>query len=159
MFVSVILLFIFYMPYSFLPLIFCFPVFFFFLSWFFVVKLNSFLIFFCVYYRAVFFMINMGITFTILKLYHSNLNMCQLNLNKGAPPVAQRYKSLPAMQETLETWVQSLGQEDPLEKEMATHPSSLAWKIPWTEEPGGLLSMESERVRHDWAAKHNLNNM
>ena len=48
-----------------------------------------------------------------------------------------------------ETRVQSLGQEDPLEQEMATHPSILAWRIPWTEEPGGLQSMESQRVRHD----------
>ena len=50
------------------------------------------------------------------------------------------------MQETQETWVQSLGQEDPLEQEMATHSRILAWKIPWTEEPGGLQSMESQRV-------------
>ena len=50
-----------------------------------------------------------------------------------------------------ETWVWSLGQEDPLEKEMATHSSILTWKIPWTEEPGGLQSMESQRVGHDWA--------
>ena len=56
-------------------------------------------------------------------------------------------KNLPAMQET---WVQSLGQEDPLEKEMATHSSILAWKIPWTEKPVGLQSMGSQRVRHDW---------
>ena len=48
-----------------------------------------------------------------------------------------------------ETWVQSLGQEDLLEKEMATHSSILAWKIPWTEEPGGLQSMGSQRVRHN----------
>ena len=48
-----------------------------------------------------------------------------------------------------ETWVQSLGQKDPLEKEMATHSSMLAWRIPWTEEPGGLQSMGSHRVRHD----------
>ena len=47
------------------------------------------------------------------------------------------------------TWVQSLGGEDPLEKEMATHSSILAWKIPWTEEPGWLLSMGSQRVGHD----------
>ena len=47
-------------------------------------------------------------------------------------------KNPPVMQETQETWVQSLGQEDPLEKEMATHSSILAWKTPWTEEPGGL---------------------
>ena len=48
-----------------------------------------------------------------------------------------------------ETWVQSLGQEDPLEKGMATHFSALAWRIPWTEEPGRLKSMESQRVEHD----------
>ena len=48
-----------------------------------------------------------------------------------------------------ETWVRSLGQEDPLEKEMATHSSILAWRIPWTEEPGELQSIGSQRVRHD----------
>ena len=52
-----------------------------------------------------------------------------------------------------ETWVQSLGQEDPLEKEMTTHSSILAWKIPWTEEPGGPQSMGSQRVRHDLVTK------
>ena len=55
-------------------------------------------------------------------------------------------KNLPAMQET---WVQSLGQEDPLEKGMATYSSILAWRIPWTEEPGGLQSMGSPRVGQD----------
>ena len=60
--------------------------------------------------------------------------------------VAQRLKRLPLMQET---WVRSLSQEDPLEKEMATHSSILAWRIPWTEEPGGLQSTGSQRVRHD----------
>ena len=48
-----------------------------------------------------------------------------------------------------ETWVRALGQEDPLEKEMATHSSILAWKIPWMEEPGGLQSMGLQRVGHD----------
>ena len=57
--------------------------------------------------------------------------------------MAQMVKCLPAMRET---WVQSLGQEDPLEKEMGTHSSILAWKIPWMEEPGGLQSMGSQRV-------------
>ena len=52
------------------------------------------------------------------------------------------------MQETHETWVRSLGQEDPLEEEMKTHSSILAWEIPWTEEPGGLQSMGSQRVGH-----------
>ena len=56
---------------------------------------------------------------------------------------------------TWETWVQSLGQEDPLEKEMATHSSILAWKIPWTEEPGRLQFMGLQRVGHDWATKLN----
>ena len=60
--------------------------------------------------------------------------------------VALKVKNLPAVQET---WVQSLGWEDPLGKEMATHSSILAWIIPWTEEPGGLQSMGSQRVRHD----------
>ena len=61
--------------------------------------------------------------------------------------VAQMVRSLPAMQET---WVWSLGQEDPLEKEMTTHSNILAWKIPWTEEPGRLKSMGSQRIWHDW---------
>ena len=60
--------------------------------------------------------------------------------------VAQMVKSLPAVQETQ---VQSLGEEEPLKKEMATHSSILAWKIPWTEEPGRLQSMGSQRVGHD----------
>ena len=62
--------------------------------------------------------------------------------------VAQTVKRLSAMQETC---VRSLGWEDPLEKEMAAHSSILAWKIPWTAEPGRLLSMGSQRVRHDGA--------
>ena len=53
------------------------------------------------------------------------------------------------MQETQETWVQSLSQEDPLEEEMATCSSVLAWEIPWAEKPGGLQSMQSQRIRHD----------
>ena len=65
---------------------------------------------------------------------------------KRAPLVAQMVKHLPAMQET---WVQFLGWEDPLEKEMATHSSTLAWKIPWIEEPGRLQSTGWQTVRHD----------
>ena len=59
--------------------------------------------------------------------------------------VAQMVKNLPAMQET---WVQSLGQEDPLEKEMATQSGIFAWRIPWTEEPGGLQSMGFSRQEY-----------
>ena len=55
-----------------------------------------------------------------------------------------------------ETWVQSLGWEDPLEKGMATHSSTLAWRIPWMEEPGGLQSTGLQRVRHDWATSLSL---
>ena len=62
--------------------------------------------------------------------------------------MAQAVKNLPAMQEMQETWVQSLGQEDSLEEGMATHSSILAWRIPWTEKPGGLQSMGLQRVRH-----------
>ena len=60
--------------------------------------------------------------------------------------VAQWLKRLPRMQET---WVQFLSREDPLEKEMATHSSTFAWKIPWIEEPSRLQSMGSQRVRHN----------
>ena len=75
--------------------------------------------------------------------YHSAINRNQL---QGASLVAQLVKNLPAVQET---WVPSLGWEDPLEKEMATHSSILAWKISWTQEPDGLQSMGSQRVGHD----------
>ena len=64
--------------------------------------------------------------------------------------MAQSVKNLPAMQET---WVLSLGQEDLLEKEMATLSRTLAWGIPWTEEPGGLQSMGVTRVEHDLVIK------
>ena len=64
--------------------------------------------------------------------------------------MAQMVKRLPTMQETQ---VQSLGWEDPLEKEMSNHSDSLAWKIPWTEEPGGLQSMGLQRVGHNLATK------
>ena len=63
-------------------------------------------------------------------------------------------KNSPALQETRETQVRCLGQEDPLEEGMATHSSILAWEIPWVEEPGGLPSLGSQRVGCDWASKH-----
>ena len=62
--------------------------------------------------------------------------------------MAQAVKYLPAM---WETWVQSLGWEDTLEKEMASHSSTVVWKIPWMEEPGGLQFTGSQRVAHNWA--------
>jgi len=67
-------------------------------------------------------------------------------VNIGASLVAEMLKYLPSIQET---WVQSLGQKDPLEEGMASHSSILAWRIPWREEPGRLPSMGSQRVRHN----------
>ena len=61
----------------------------------------------------------------------------------------QHVKNLPMMHMMQEIQIQSLGQEDPLEEGMATHSSVLAWRIPWTEEPGGLHTLGSQRIRHD----------
>ena len=72
---------------------------------------------------------------------------------RWASSLAQRLKRLPGMRET---WVRSLGGEDPLEKEMATHSSTLAWRIPWREEPGRLQSMGSQRAGHDWVTSLHL---
>ena len=69
----------------------------------------------------------------------------------GAFPSGSAVKNLPVMQETQGTWVRSLDWEDPLEEGRATHSSIFAWRIPRTEEPGGLQSMGSQRVRHDWS--------
>ena len=65
-------------------------------------------------------------------------------------PGGSAVKKSPAMQEPQEMWVRSLGREDPLKEGMATHSGILAWRIPWTEEPGGLPSTGLERVRHNW---------
>ena len=70
--------------------------------------------------------------------------------------VAHTVKNPPTMRET---WVWSLGWDEPLEEGMATHSSILAWRIPWTEEPGGIQSMGSQRVRHNWATKHSTQHM
>ena len=77
-----------------------------------------------------------------MQIYISIVARDIINLSMGNSVV----KNLPAMQET---WVRFLGWEDPLEKEMATHSSVLAWEIPWTEEPGRLQSIGSQRVGHD----------
>ena len=74
------------------------------------------------------------------------LSCINVILYLGASLVAQTEKNLPAMQET---WVWSLGREDPLEEEMATYSGILAWRIPWTEDSGGLQSMGSQRVGHN----------
>ena len=76
---------------------------------------------------------------------HKQAILVSLNFKLGFPGRSV-VKNLSAVQET---WVQCLGQEDPLEKGMATHSSILAWKIPWTEEPGRLQSLGLQRVRHD----------
>ena len=74
--------------------------------------------------------------------------------NPWASLMAQLVKNLPAIQEIREMQVQSLGWEDPLEQETATHCSILTWKVPWTEEPGEPQSTGSQRVGHDWAQAH-----
>ena len=79
---------------------------------------------------------------------HSDILLLGAGSPSGYSLVAQMVKNLPAM---LETQVQSLGLEDPLGEDMATHSSILTWRIPRTEEPGGLQSMGSQRVRHNWA--------
>ena len=83
----------------------------------------------------------------------TNLQIADLgtSIPGWASPMAHPVKNSPAVQETQEMWIQSLGQEDPLEEEMATHSSILAWKIPLTEETGGLQSNGSQRVGCNWA--------
>ena len=85
-----------------------------------------------------------------MSIYHLEFGNSQCyifdSISFNASLVAQWVKNLPAVQETRD---QSLGWKDPLEKEMATHSSILAWKISWTEEPGGLQSMGSQKVRHN----------
>ena len=101
----------------------------------------------------------------MVTLLHSNFLMILIwfsflwnaicyHFKKSNNILAQTVKRLPAMRETR---VQSLGQEDPLEKEMASHSCILAWKIPWME-PGRLQSMGLQRVRHDWATSHAVRN-
>ena len=75
----------------------------------------------------------------------SSWDLCLFDM-PGTSLVSQLVKNLPEMQDT---WVLSLGWEDPLEEGMATHSNILAWRIPWTEEPGGLKSMGLQRVGHD----------
>ena len=89
------------------------------------------------YHSSVFFL-----TYSFAWISYFHRALCKTSL------VAQMVKRLSTM---WETWVQALGWEDPLEKEMAIHSSTIAWKIPWTEEPRRLQSMGSQRVRHDWA--------
>ena len=86
-------------------------------------------------------------------IIHVGLLLLQVWCPHSRSQMVQWTKNSPAVQETLGTQVWSLGWEDPLEKEMATHSSILAWKIPCIEESGGLQSMGSQRVRHNWASK------
>ena len=84
----------------------------------------------------------------VVKTPHFQCERCGFDSWSEPSLVAQLVKNLPAV---CETRVQSLGREDPLEKEMATHSNILAWRIPWTKEPGGLQSMRLQRVGHVWA--------
>ena len=87
-----------------------------------------------------------NVTFFLVEKFILNTINAYLYIYTWASLVAQRLKHLPGM---WETWVQSLGREDPLEKEMATYSSTIAWRIPWREEPGRLQPMGSQRVGHD----------
>ena len=90
-------------------------------------------------------------------IYISNVLVINIHYHGGSQ-MAQEVKNPPAMQESQELQVWSLGQKDPLEEEMATHSSILAWKIPQIEEPGRLQSMGSQRVRHDLVTEHTHSN-
>ena len=83
---------------------------------------------------------------------HSELGKICLSIEERA----EGYRICLSIQGTQEMWVQALGWEDPLEEEMATDSSNLAWKVPQTEEPGGLQSMRSQRIRRDWATEHSI---
>ena len=83
---------------------------------------------------------------TLKNIMDVQIKIMKTQIKKIQQVFKEDLECLPAM---WETWVQSLSQEDPLEKEMTTHSSILAWKIPWMEEPGKLLSMGSQRVGHD----------
>ena len=88
-------------------------------------------------------------------MWGQRLSLCFYTPNAYPYPaslMAQMVKNLPAV---WETWVPSLGREDPMEKGMGTHPSMLVWRIPWTEEPGGVQSLGSNRVRYDWVTNTN----
>ena len=84
-------------------------------------------------------------------IHKSDITSLNKSLHTSHFPGGSDSKNPPAIQETI---VQSLGWEDPLEEGMVTHSSILVWRIPRTEEPGGLQSMGSQRVRHDWVTKH-----
>ena len=92
--------------------------------------------------------IALEITHLVKKQSWNNSSFGRTLRLSGASLVAQTVKNLPTV---WETWVQTLGQEDPLEKGTATHSSILAWELPWTEEPSRLQPMGSQRVGHDWA--------
>ena len=84
---------------------------------------------------------------SFMEIHRHNILLLLHSIEEGASLVAQTVKNLPAVQDAQ---VRSLGGEDPLEKEMATRSSILAWRIPWIKEPGRLLSMGSQKVRHKW---------
>ena len=105
----------------------------------------------CIWLKAEQHIFKWFFLFKLCLLYKETIQHLFLISYYRASLVAQMVKNLPA---TRETWVRSLGWEDPLEERMATHSSLLAWRIPWTQESGGLQSMGSPRVGHSWVTKH-----
>ena len=107
----------------------------------------------CIWLKAEQHIFKWFFLFKLCLLYKEIIQHLLLISYYRASLVAQMVKNLPAM---WETWVRSLGWEDPPEEGMATHSSLLAWRIPWTQESGGLQSMGSPRVRHSWATKRSI---
>ena len=85
---------------------------------------------------------------SVIRTYSPPLNSVPLSVGFVDFTGGSAVKYLPAMKKTQDMWVQSLGWEDPLEEEMATHSGIFAWKIPWTEKPDGLQSLESDMIEH-----------
>ena len=103
------------------------------------------------FHLGLIYLIHMLLRYIYVVWCISTLFNIYLNRKLWVSQVAQCVKNLPVMQETQGIRVWSLGQEDPLEEGMATHFNILAWRISWTEEPGGLQSIGSQRVRHEWS--------
>ena len=104
----------------------------------------------CIFYKPFYCLKNKPQTASVMESNLFTQQILSTYYMHIASLVAQRLKCLPPMRETR---VRSLGRENPLEKEMVTHSSILAWRLPWTEKPGGLLSMRSQRVGHDLVTK------
>ena len=126
-------------------------------EWLFLNVLNFIILYFIIYlyfiYFLIFLLIYLYFIFLVLFIFYPSIILLSDPFSCTSQ-VAQWERICLPMQEMKEMWVWSLGQEDPLEKEMATHSSILAWEVPWTEELCGLQSRGFRSVQHDWVYKH-----